>query len=71
MAKPVRMQCTTCDEHVYAISGVSAIWDRGYWWHAKCCSFFYDKGQAFVSFPSNGLLAPESILHLPATSDHL
>jgi hypothetical protein len=62
MSKLTKLTCTTCGEKVYCISGVSAIWDRGYWWHTKCCSFFYDKGEAFVSFPSDGLLAPPSIM---------
>ena len=55
-------QCSTCNEHVIPIDGVSAIWDRGYWWHASCCSFVFVDGKPYVDFPSNGLLIPNTII---------
>jgi len=57
------MECDHCGEQVLAVSGVSAIWDRGFWWHTSCCRFFFDKGEAFVSFPSDGKLIPRTIVH--------
>jgi hypothetical protein len=56
------MECSHCGEQVIPIDGVSAIWDRGYWWHTSCCSFFYNNGQPFVSFPSEGQLIPRTIM---------
>ena len=49
-------QCSTCNEHVIPVDGVSAIWDRGYWWHASCCSVVFVNGKPHVDFPSNGQL---------------
>lgn len=57
-----RMECNKCGEQVLPVSGVSAIWDRGYWWHTSCCRLFFDNGHAFVSFPSGGKLIPRTII---------
>lgn len=57
-----RMQCSKCSEMVLPVEGVSAIWDREYWWHAGCCQVSWEDGKPRVCFPSTGKLLPFTIL---------
>lgn len=58
-----KMQCSKCGEMVIPVEGVSAIYDRGYWWHAGCCQIFGEDGVPRVCFPSTGKLLRSTILH--------
>jgi ribosomal protein L37AE/L43A len=54
--------CETCGREVVPVEGVSAVWERGYWWCAHCVSFEYVDGSTVVKFPSAGKLLPNSIM---------
>ena len=58
-----RMYCADCNEWIIPVDGVTAIYDRGYWWCAKHVDMAYWKdGKPVVSFPSRGQLSPRTIM---------
>lgn len=54
----MNMYCSECKEYINIIDGVTAIWQRGYWWCTKHVEFQYDN---IVAFPSRGMMIPRTI----------
>ena len=56
-----RMICDMGHE-VIPVEGVTALFQRGYWWCAHHAKIDYLKGKALVDFPSPGKLSPKTIM---------
>ena len=57
-----RWTCETCARAVIPVEGVTALYQMGYWWCARCADVRYVSGEPEVQFPSVGQLVPDSIL---------
>ena len=58
--------CSTCEERVVVDDGTTAVYQRGYWWHAPCVTVDrWEDGAPVVAFPSEGKLMPETIMEVP------
>lgn len=56
------MTCDSCGKYVRA-PGPFAVFSRGYWWHATCCTWELFGGRPrLVAFTSGGKLKPETIV---------
>jgi len=64
---PEWMICSTCGEDVIPVEGVTALFQRGYWWHARCATVEFVNGEPTVQYPSNGMLLPKTIIHEETT----
>jgi hypothetical protein len=55
--------CDKCERQIIPVDGVTAIFDRGYWWCARCVQIsHWDNGIPVVAFPSIGKLIPATIM---------
>lgn len=67
----MKLYCSDCQQWIRPVEGVTALFDRGYWWCAKCCRIAYwSKGRAVIDFPSPGKLVPETIMRNKSGDDH-
>lgn len=58
------MWCDECQDWINVVDGVTAIYDRGYWWCAKHVKIHsWKNGKPIIDFPSPGKLTPGTILH--------
>lgn len=59
----MKWACSTCDREIIPVEGVTATWQRGYWWCAHCVNLIgYENGEPIVAFPSRGKLIPSTIM---------
>lgn len=45
-----KLTCSTCNERVYVVEGVTAFFDRDCWWHTKCTPTKFVDGRAQTKF---------------------
>lgn len=63
-----QMWCDQCEKWITIVDGVTAIYDRDYWWCAKHVEIFkWVDGKPIVFFPSPGKLIPGTILYCEET----
>lgn len=61
---PDQLYCNECQKWITPVEGVTAIWQRGYWWCAKHAEIWYwVDGEPIVGFPSKGKLVRQTLLH--------
>lgn len=60
----MRYTCSTCEERVIPVEGVTTVEQRGHLWHAPCLTVdhYEPGGGVVVAFPSGGKLIPETLM---------